>query len=201
MLNGVARGSSDGFMPEGLFRELYDTYAGRMRYLAFRITRNEADADDAVQDAFLRVYEKYGTFRHESSLWTWVYRVTQTSALMILKKKRSQKKITLASMSTMACKMEMTRAFTPEHALIQSRLLETLNAGVDLLIPSLRSPMRAYLSEELNQKELCEQLGITLLATKARMHRARRLLRRQLRPCLQPESAGDRLAPPPAPIG
>lgn len=187
-------------MPEGLFRELYDTYADRMRHLAFRITRNEADADDAVQDAFLRVYEKYGTFRRESSLWTWVYRVTQTSALMILKKKRSQKRLTLASMSTMTCKLEMTRALTPEHALFQSRLLETLDAGVDLLIPSLRSPMRAYLHDGLNQKELSEQHGITLLATKARMHRARRLLRRQLRPHLQPESGGDRLAPRLAPI-
>lgn len=197
-MNGAGCGSSNGFMPEGLFRDLYDTYADRMRHLAFRITRNEADADDAVQDAFLRVYEKYGTFRHESSLWTWVYRVTQTSALMILKKTRSQKKITLASMSTMACKLEMSRALTPEHALFQSRLLERLNAGVDRLIPSLRSPMRAYLDEGLNQKELCEQHGITLLATKARMHRARRLLRRQLRPYLQPESDGDTLAHRPA---
>ncbi|MFQ5457861.1 MAG: RNA polymerase sigma factor [Myxococcota bacterium] len=176
-------------MPEPLFREIHDRYGARMRLLAYRITRNEADAEDALQDALMRIYEKYGTFRHESSLWTWVYRVTQTSALMILKKRRGQKRIAEASRIALDRKSEMSRPLTPEHALLQARLLDALQDGLDSLIPSLRAPMRTYLCAELNQRELCEHTGLSLLATKARMHRARVTLRRRLLPHLGRGSA------------
>ena len=174
-------------MPEALFADVYATYAGRMRQIAVRITRNDADADDAVQDAFMRIYEKYGTFRQESSLWTWIYRITQTSALMILKKNRSVDRITHATKMLCDGLGQVKAPPTPEQALVQSRILDTVGESLERLRPSLRLPMRAYLREGLNQKDLCERFGLTTLATKARMHRARLILRRRMAPYLLPD--------------
>ncbi|MDP3939136.1 MAG: sigma-70 family RNA polymerase sigma factor [Deltaproteobacteria bacterium] len=175
-------------MPEDLFREMHETYAARMRRLALQITRNEADADDAVQDALMRVYEKYASFRHASSLWTWIYRITQTSALMILKKNRSIRRIADASREIVDCRPQINRGATPEHALIQSRLLDALQESIDRLIPSLGRPMRDYLCDGLSQQDLCDRHGLTLLAAKARLHRARVLMRGRLAPHLYPSS-------------
>ncbi len=171
-------------MPEDLFREMHETYAARMRRLALQITRNEADADDAVQDALMRVYEKYASFRHASSLWTWIYRITQTSALMILKKNRSIRRIADASREIGECRAQLNRGMTPEHALIQHRILDALQESLAQLIPSLGLPMRECLREGLSQRDLCDRHGLTLLAVKARLHRARVLMRSRLAPHL-----------------
>lgn len=184
----ASAGNGSPSMPSEIFDEIYSKYAPRMRQLALGITRNEADAADAVQDAFLRIYEKYGTFRHESSLWTWVYRVTQTSALMILRRYRASDRTVKATTDLWLCKTQMNQTSTPEQVLVQSRMLDAVQEGVDALIPSLRSPMNAYLHEGLNQKDLCQRYRLTTGAVKARMHRARRVLRERLRRHLTPSA-------------
>jgi RNA polymerase sigma-70 factor (ECF subfamily) len=173
-------------MPSEVFEEIYSKYAPRMRQVALGITRNEADAEDAVQDAFLRIYEKYGTFRHQSSLWTWAYRVTQTSALMMLRRNRASDKTVKATGDLWQCKTQMNDTSSPEQVLVQSRMLDAVQEGVDELIPSLRSPMNAYLREGLNQEDLCKRYRLTTGAVKARMHRARTVLRKRLRQHLAP---------------
>ncbi|MDP3937443.1 MAG: sigma-70 family RNA polymerase sigma factor [Deltaproteobacteria bacterium] len=167
-------------MPRELFEEAYLRYAPRMRQLALRITRNESDAEDAVQDAFLRIYKKYGSFRQEASLSTWIYRVTQTSALMILRRRRATERTASATEDAWACREQMSWGSTPEKVLVQLRKLDAVQEGVDALIPSLRLPMKAYLREGLNQRELCDRYRLTPSALKARMHRARVTLRTRL---------------------
>ena len=172
-------------MPEALFNEVYEKYAVRMRGLALRITRNEADAEDALQDAFMRVFEKYGTFRGQSSLWTWIYRVTETSALMILKKKRSIARVNDATREAVSFKGGMRKNGTPEQALRQAQALKAVEDNVEALAPTLRGPINAYLREGLNNKDLSRRFNITLSAVKTRLHRARTFLRPRLRPYLK----------------
>ena len=57
------------------FEALYETHGARMKSLALNVLGNRSDAEDAVQEAFLRAYKNRQTFRSDAALWTWVYRI------------------------------------------------------------------------------------------------------------------------------
>ena len=57
------------------FEALFATHGARMKSLAFNMLRNRSDAEDAVQEAFLKAYSRRHTFRSDAQLWTWVYRI------------------------------------------------------------------------------------------------------------------------------
>src|SRR5579862_8879061 len=65
----------------GAFRELVERHGGRVFQLAYRITGNEQDAEDAVQESFLRAYRQLGRFDGNSSFGTWLYRIGANCAL------------------------------------------------------------------------------------------------------------------------
>ena len=70
-------------------------YSGRVYRLAFGITRNDADAEEIVQDVFLTVFRKIGTFEERSALGTWIYRVTANAALIKRRGKRVELEVLL----------------------------------------------------------------------------------------------------------
>ncbi len=70
------------------FEELLRRYEGKVYGLARSITRNESDAQDALQDAFLSIYRKIGSFKEEASLSTWIYRIATNAALMKVRGRR-----------------------------------------------------------------------------------------------------------------
>ena len=133
----------------------------------------------------MRIFEKYGSFRGQSSLWTWIYRVTETSALMILKKRRAIARVHVATQEAISFKNGMRENRTPEQALREAQALKAAEDNVDALAPTLRDPMDAYLREGLNNEDLSRRFGITLSAVKSRLHRARTFLRPRVRPYLK----------------
>ncbi len=70
------------------YRVLVERYSPKVFRLAYRITGNEADAEDVVQDAFLRVYRGLGKFDERSQFSTWLYRITTNAALDLIRKRR-----------------------------------------------------------------------------------------------------------------
>jgi len=168
--------------PSAAFPDVLPTYGRRLHQVAFRITRNHADAEDAVQDALLSAYEKYGSFRGDSSLYSWLYRITTNSALMIVRKSRRWKHAHAALRMTFETDLHpRIKSQTPEQMLVEARLADALGKGVAGLKPGLRGPISDYLREGTNLKELSRRHGLTVGATKIRIHRAKLSLREQLR--------------------
>ena len=72
---------------ESAFSELYELHKNHVYALCLRMTANAAEAEDLTQDAFLRVFRKLGTFRGQSALSTWIYRVAVNTVLMHFRKR------------------------------------------------------------------------------------------------------------------
>src|ERR1700751_2102069 len=75
------------------FQNLYALYASRLYKSIFRITKNAQDAEDALQDTFLRAYLAIQTFEGRSSIYSWLTRIAVNAALMILRKRRARAEV------------------------------------------------------------------------------------------------------------
>ncbi len=72
------------------FQSLVEQHSRDVFRLAFRITRNEMDAEDAVQETFLKAYQKLGGFDGRSSFGTWLYRITANTSIDVLRRRRRE---------------------------------------------------------------------------------------------------------------
>jgi DNA-directed RNA polymerase specialized sigma24 family protein len=95
VIKRAQQGDSDAFA------SLFHTHKTRIYSLCLRMTNNTAEAEDLTQDAFLQVFRKLPTFRGESALSTWLYRVAVNTALMHFRKKHRAKSLWTSLTSTM----------------------------------------------------------------------------------------------------
>jgi RNA polymerase sigma-70 factor (ECF subfamily) len=157
-----------------------DTYT-----LAFRITGNEEDARDVVQEAYLRAFRGLERFRGEARFTTWMYRITANCAATTLGKRKRHRHDELTDDVAVD---DPRAAVNPEAHLEsvvdRSRLHEALQA----LPPKLRAVVVLRDIYDLPHEAIAAELGISESAAKVRLHRARRKLREDLFPL--PSSAG-----------
>lgn len=173
------------------FMRLVTEYGPRMRAVIRRYLRDESDADDALQDAFISVARAIGRFNHESSLSTWLHTVAVRSALMKL---RSRKRLSEeTSIETLLPQFNAIghRVATPASALPVPEQLESKQTQeiVRDQIEKLPEPYRVVLMardiEQLSTEEASEALGLSEPALKTRLHRARAALKTLLEPYLR----------------
>jgi RNA polymerase sigma-70 factor (ECF subfamily) len=177
---------------EGLMERL----APRVYRLALGITRNEADAEEVVQDVFLSLFRKIDGFEGRSALGTWIYRITVNTALIKRRGKRVELEVFLEDHVPTFREdghREGDRAMlladwsaTPEEELLSG---ET-RAAVRRLIAGLPDPYRVVLLlrdlEGLSNEETAEVLGESVASVKSRLHRARMALREAVTRSLGP---------------
>jgi RNA polymerase sigma-70 factor (ECF subfamily) len=155
------------------FERLVEEYADRVYNVALRITGNEPDAEDAVQQAFLSAYEAWSTYRGESSRTTWFYRIAVNAALMRVRQRHPMDYISELPED------EDVRDWSPSVADLAQRaeLQERLLAGLAQLEPDHRSAIVLRDVDGLSTAEAAEVLEISEQALKSRLHRARVILR------------------------
>ncbi len=164
------------------FNGLVDQYGKKVYNLAFRITGSRQDAEDVTQETFMQVYKSRDTFKGESSMYTWIYRIALNNSL-ILKKKMSKAYIASLDEKIEVFKddipEEVQEWYTnPEKAAYISELLSEIRHGC-LHFLSFRLPenqrvvyvMRNIL--DFSYKEISEITGISENVVKARLNRAR----------------------------
>jgi RNA polymerase sigma-70 factor, ECF subfamily len=170
--------------------EVMDQFAPRVHRLAYGITRNEADAEEVVQDVFLRLFRKIDAFEGRSALGTWIYRIAVNTALIKRRGKRATLEVLLEDhLPTFKDDghREGDRAMlladwseTPEEELLSGETRDLVRR----LIASLPEQYRVVLllrdMEELSNEETAEILNETVPSVKSRLHRARMALREQL---------------------
>ena len=168
-LVAAARDGDREAFDELVRRTHVDTYT-----LALRLTANEEDASDVVQEAYLRAWKGIRRFRGDSRFTTWMYRITANTAYTAVQKRRRRR---TEPLDTVDEPIESMIENLPEQAAESAALLEELAAAVAELPPKLRSIVVLKDVYGLSHEAIAEELGISVTAAKVRLHRARKKLR------------------------
>jgi RNA polymerase sigma-70 factor, ECF subfamily len=169
---------------ESAFRELCRRNAGQVFRSILRITRDYADAEDALQDSLIRAFVHLQQFDRRSNFSTWLTRIGINSALMILRKKRRNCETPLDGMDS----DENTRwqrdfpdiAANPEECCLLNDRRRTMYGAICRLPLQLRVVAEMRLIKDLSVREIAATLNISITATKSRLHRAKRRIVRTL---------------------
>lgn len=163
-------------VPEA-FAEFHATYSRRLYKTIVGITRNREDAEDALQETFLRAYLAIHTFEGRSGIYSWLTRIAINSTLRLLQRRRSRPETlfdTYLDARADALFLEIAdSAPNPEEVYDQrQRRLKVLRA-IRNLNPKLREPIRMQLTRGFSVREIGRALDISEAAVKTRLHRAR----------------------------
>jgi RNA polymerase sigma-70 factor (ECF subfamily) len=165
------------------FAELRRRHSSKLLRAIYRITRNWEDAEDAVQDSFLKVFLHLNKFEGRSSFASWLTRIGINSALMIVRKERSYV-ISIDGInddSGASARWELPDLKEdPECCYVRSETEELLKSAIRRLRPNFREVVELQQTEKFSTKELAQILGISVPAAKSRLVRARMALRASL---------------------
>jgi RNA polymerase sigma-70 factor, ECF subfamily len=159
------------------FAELHSAYSRRLYQTILSITRNPHDAEEALQDTFLRAYLAINTFEGKSKISTWLTRIAINSALMVLRKRRTHPEVLFDPQPNDRCNTILfdrsDSAPNPEEAYdMRQRQIKTLRA-IRRLNPTLRAPIRMHMTHGWSVREISQALNISESAVKSRLYRAR----------------------------
>jgi RNA polymerase sigma-70 factor (ECF subfamily) len=154
--------------------------------LAYRLTGNEEDAHDVVQDAYLRAYRGLKRFRGDSRFSTWMYRITANCASTLLVRRARASHDELTEDQPVA---DQRPEADPEIMAEAGFVRDRMTAALAELPPRLRSVVVLRDIYDLPHEAIAAELGISQEAAKVRLHRARRKLRERLFPMPGEESA------------
>lgn len=166
------------------FTQLVNRYSRKVFRLAKHITQNNEDAEDVLQDTFLKAYEHLGEFQEQSKFYTWIVRIAVNESLMKLRKRRAGRIVSLDEPVDTGEEM-ITREIAvwdenPEQRYSREEMHEILAQAVDGLTPIFRTVFVLRDIDELSTEETASALGISVPAVKSRLLRARLQLRDKL---------------------
>jgi RNA polymerase sigma-70 factor (ECF subfamily) len=166
------------------FEQLVKRYDRNVFRIAQHITQNREDAEDVVQDAFLKAYQNLGQFQGNSKFYTWLVRIAVNEALMKLRKRKSDKTVSMdEDVETEDGSVPREIADwspNPEQQFKQSELNEILTKTIQGLPAGFRTVFVLRDVEGLSTEETAETLGLSIPAVKSRLLRARLQLRDRL---------------------
>ncbi len=165
------------------FRVLVERYQGRAFRLALRVLRDEEQARDAVQDAFLKAYGSLDRFEGRSSFYTWLYRIVMNLCLDRKRRDRSDRHVEWND--EVATGIEETDAGAgggaPDEAAERSQLGAIMAQAIEALPEDARRTIQLREIDGLSYKEIASALGIPKGTVMSRLHYARRRLQETLR--------------------
>ncbi|MGA9069897.1 MAG: RNA polymerase sigma factor [Terracidiphilus sp.] len=151
--------------------------------VAFRITGNEADADDVVQDAFLRGYQKLESFESRSNFGTWIYRIAVRCALDRISAPRAAgSRVAEASDPEQDEVQVADRAASPERLLLSGEILALQDQALRSLTPMEQAAFTLRHLEDCSTEEIAAALGIAPNAARQAVFRAVQKMRSRLAP-------------------
>ncbi len=166
------------------FDTLVRKYERQVFRIAQHITQNREDAEDVMQDAFLKAYEKLDQFQGNSKFYTWLVRIAVNESLMRLRRRRTGKMVSIdEDVETEEGSVPRDLADwapDPEQNYSQAELAEILEKTVKGLPPGFRVVFELRDVQGLSTEDTAEALGLSIPAVKSRLLRARLQLRERL---------------------
>jgi RNA polymerase sigma-70 factor, ECF subfamily len=173
-----------------LYELLMRRYNQRLYRVARSVVRDDAEAEDVLQDTWVKAYEHLDQFEGRSSFATWVTRIAFYEALARSRKSKRWTPVEDESGEILAAVERESQVETPEAEAMRGELGEILESAVDALPEGYRAVFVLRAVEQLSTVDTAESLGLTEEAVKTRLHRARALLRRGVEERMGPALVG-----------
>jgi RNA polymerase sigma-70 factor (ECF subfamily) len=166
------------------FRTIMERYNRRLYRIARGILRNDSEAEDVVQEAYFKAFTHLGGFRGDSSLATWLARITMNEAIGRLRRERLT-----GDMETFGAKRieaqiikfpQTATSDDPERTMAQREILQLVERATDNLPEIFRIVFMTRVIEGMSTEDTANLLGLPPDTVKTRLHRARRLVRDEL---------------------
>lgn len=182
---------TEGFSLEALqagdpeeFSRLVDAYSSKIYRLAIKMLNQQQDAEDVLQETFLKAYRGLKSFDGRSKLSTWLFRIAINEALMVIRRKHPEIVSIDESVETEEGEQEPVQIIDwcclPENELLSEEAKERLDAAVQKLPERLKVVFLLRDINDLSTHETAEVLGLSDTAVKTRLSRARLRLREEL---------------------
>ena len=166
------------------FSTLVRRYENKIFRLAQHVTQNREDAEDVLQETFLKAYEHLDQFQGNSKFYTWLVRIAVNQALMKLRKRKTDKSVslddTIDTGEDTVVREIASWDESPEQRYSREEMNGILNSAIDSLAPPYRAVFVLRDVEELSTEETAEALDLSIPAVKSRLLRARLQLREKL---------------------
>jgi RNA polymerase sigma factor (sigma-70 family) len=177
LIQGLQKGD------ESAFKFLVETYQDKVYNTAFGIVQNAADAEDVAQEVFIQVYRSIHSFKGESKLSTWLYRIATTRALDLLRSKKSKKRFGFIQRlfgDENEPVFEIPDFNHPGVALENKERAAQLFKAISQLPDNQKKAFTLHKLEDLSYHEISDVLKTTIPAVESLMHRAKQNLRKIL---------------------
>lgn len=165
------------------FEELISRFSEKVLHLAMRLTRNEADAEEVVQEVFLSVFRRIELFEGKAALSSWIYRITANTAFMRLRKRKQHAAISMEDVQPVVRESWTSgRSDEADTTYLSTRheLRAALQQAVERLPEEYRMIFVMRDVDGLSNEEVGDVLGMSVAAVKSRLHRSRLMLRKKL---------------------
>lgn len=177
LIQGLRKGE------EAAFKYLVDNYRDRVYNTALGIVQNAEDAEDVAQEVFIQVYKSIGSFKAESKLSTWLYRIATTRSLDLLRSRKSKKRFGLLQRlfgEGNEPVYELPDFNHPGVALDRKENAAKLFKAISQLPENQKIAFTLHKLEDLSYQEVSEVMKTSLPAVESLMHRAKQNLKKML---------------------
>ena len=165
------------------FAEIVDLYTDKLYHMSYRMTGNRQEAEDVVQDAFLRVFSNLDRYDENQKFSTWIYRIATNLCIDRLRKRKR-----VYSLDAESSEHEGLDGYsmlpgdhrTPESELMLSETQRIIHEAIGTLPPKYKSVMVLRYLQELSLQEISQVLDIPVTTVKTRVHRGREFMRKKL---------------------
>lgn len=168
---------------ESCFEELLLRYGSKVLNLALRITRNQEDAEEILQDVFITVFTKLKSFEHKAQFSSWLYRVTMNSSFMKIRARNRRRTISIEDLEPDTRQNwvgNRTEMFDINTMSSRHELRDAIQAAVQNLPDEYRAIFVLRDIDGLSNEAVSQVLQLSVPAVKSRLHRSRLLMRERL---------------------
>ncbi len=169
---------------ESCFEELLERYSTKVLNLALRITRNQEDAEEILQDVFVTVFTKVVSFEHKSAFSSWLYRVTMNSAFMKIRARNRRRTVSLEDVEPDVRQNwvgNRTEMFDIDFMSSRHELRGAIEKAIEMLPEDYRAIFILRDVDGMSNDAVGRILKLSVPAVKSRLHRSRLLMRQQLK--------------------
>jgi RNA polymerase sigma-70 factor, ECF subfamily len=170
---------------ETAIRAIIQANNRRLYRVARSVLRDDSEAEDVLQEAYLRAFAALSEFRQDSSLATWLTRIVLNEALQRARKRPDQPRDDIDLRRQQSAQIIRFPSFggqpvDPERAMAQREIFQLMERAIDGLPDEFRTVLVARIIEDMSIEETAQLLGLLPETVKTRLHRARRLLKSAL---------------------
>ena len=189
LIQGLRKGD------EAAFNFLVKNYQDRVYNTAIGIVQNAEDAEDVAQEVFIQVFRSIHSFKAESKLSTWIYRITTTRSLDLLRNRKSKKRFGFIQRlfgDSNETLYELPDFNHPGVAMDRKENAALLFKAIDQLPENQKIAFTLHKLEDLSYQEISEIMQTSVAAVESMMHRAKQNLRKILTETIGPKNKADK---------